>query len=74
MRICSQMELEGKFLKNFNLKSEYKEIPNMLYSVEDWSKINKGNNGFVNDNNTCFISSALQCILRIQPLSDYFSN
>ncbi len=44
-------------------------------SEKDKTKMIKfGVNGFQNRNNTCFINSAIQCIIRIQPLKTYFDN
>ena len=35
---------------------------------------NKGINGMANLGNTCYLNAAVQCLLRIQPLCDYFLN
>lgn len=46
-----------------------------MYTMQKKStKLKYGINGILNNNNTCFISSALQCVLRIMPLKDYFDN
>ncbi len=61
---------------NTVLEEHYKEIPNKMFKSNNESSQNMkfGINGIINQNNTCFISSSLQCILRIQPLKDYFDN
>lgn len=33
-----------------------------------------GINGIANLGNTCYLNAAVQCLLRIQPLTDYFLN
>lgn len=56
-------------------RSEYIIPPNYQSIKNKISLKNKNSrwlNGFSNDDNLCFINSALQCILRIQPLVDYF--
>lgn len=58
------------------LSSNYQFITNNMHmtaNTEDLIGIESSNiNGFVNKSNTCFVASALQCIIRIPPLQDYF--
>lgn len=62
--------------KKKDLKENYIEIPNRMFKskAKDRKSMRFGINGIINMNNSCFISSALQCILRIQPLFEYFQH
>lgn len=73
LSIQSSFELPSKKKK---LKENYVEIPNRMFNskTKNRKSIRFGINGIINMNNTCFISSALQCILRIQPLFEYFQH
>lgn len=70
--ICSSDSLDIPLIRSQIIDANYREIHNMMYTQENPNSTSV--NGIMNLNNTCFISSALQCILRIQPLRDYFLN
>lgn len=72
--------IDPTVMKNFTpmcrLNTNYPYIPNnmQVHSNTGESKLSEQSNanGFVNNSNTCFVAAALQCIIRIQPLKDYF--
>lgn len=54
-----------------NLTKDYLSIPNRFVSVQRKQSL-VGTTGLENQDNTCFINAALQCISNAVPLTDYF--
>ena len=68
--------LRQRFTPLRRLNTNYPFINNEMHiepDITDSNAVENSNqNGFINKFNTCFVAAALQCILRIQPLKDYF--
>lgn len=47
------------------------EISKILQQTQD---DDTGVNGMANLGNTCYLNSAMQCLMKVQPLTDYFLN
>ena len=75
----SNPELEN--IKCTKIQVDYTEIPNHMLTksvvnngLGQSINVQTGINGLTNFGNSCYINSALQCLIRIQPLMDYFLN
>jgi ubiquitin C-terminal hydrolase len=58
--------------ENSRIPENYQEIVNKMSNNDESPPGAVSINGFVNHRNTCFINAVLQCIVRMQPLVEYF--
>ena len=74
--ISIDSRIREEYMVDKRLSVNYQHINNDMSITKRKNGINtienSNINGFINKSNTCFVAAALQCILRIQPLKDYF--